>query len=89
MEDEYRRLKLYKEVARKDRYAEFYSLLDGKISKNSISQFCKINNFDKKEKEIFYRYMKKEKISYIACQLNMSDRYVDLIIEKIYYKTKR
>ena len=84
----YRRWKLYFKVARrKDRYAEFYVLLNGKLEAKHINKFCEKYGLNEEEKEIFTLYMKNEKINYIAEKLKTDERRINRILENIYDKT--
>ncbi len=83
----YKRYKLYMKVKRVDNYADFYVLLNGKITPKSIKKFCDKYNLNENERKIFKMYMKREKISVIAKKMDTTERNLMFIIENIARKT--
>ena len=81
-----KKYKLYFKVAKNDRYAMFYSILNGKINDKNINRFIKKYRLNEEEKKVFILYMKKEKISYIAEVLSTSERRINRVLEIILNK---
>lgn len=84
----YKRLYLFKSVANKDRYAEFYMALNADMSEHKVRITCNHFNISKDDTEMLVLYLcNKEKISYIAYKFKITEmtvnRHLDDILEII------
>lgn len=74
---------MYFKVAKTDRYANFYVLLNGKITEKTLNEFCIKYCLNEEEKKIFELYMKREKLWVISEKCNTSERRINRILEII------
>lgn len=84
----YKRLYLFKSVANKDRYAEFYMTLNADMSEHKVRITCNHFNISKDDTEMLVLYLcNKEKISYIVYKFKITEmtvnRHLDDILEII------
>lgn len=83
----FKRLYLFKSVANKDRYAEFYMIMNADFSENKVKLYCNHFNLDETDSEILRLYLcEKSKISVIAYKFKITEmtvnRHLDDILEK-------
>ena len=73
----YKGFYLFNFVAKPDKFAELYVLLDGDLTPHHVKIICNHRGLDKEETEIMLLFAEGNKKSYIAKKLNYSEKTIE------------